>query len=421
MNQVDPHFSELRGARNLDSGTGARESCSHVAKIFHRRSENGWFGKPRRLKNIMPAGGDERAANENGVGKKIKTREFANGIEDEDVAVFVERRAEIERAAANGLPAAFFDGADGGVETLGLAWSEDEKRVPPLALDDIVGGENNFLFTGNDAAGNEQRPALLFANLPGEPVAESGGRRRFVIVFHVAADFDANRRRAHFFQATRVFGGLCEKEIGVMQNALEEFADERFETAEATKRFVGDAAVDENHGNVGAIGFTHEIRPDFSFENYDEGGTKLIEIAADGAGPVKRKIENAVGGSDTFVGDALARSGRGREENLTIGETLLEAVDERLGGENFADRDRVNPDGGRDGICARKNLRQMSHALTETGEIFAAAESLQSEIRREEHHDDGHQHAVKKIHVGSKAPVEKLAGRKRSIIVARRV
>lgn len=49
----------------------------------------------------------------------------------------------------------------------------------------------------------------------------------------------------------------------------------------------------------------------------------------------------------------------------------------------------------------------MSHALAEAGEIFAAADSLQGEIRREQHHDDGHQHAVQKIHVGSKAPVEK--------------
>src|SRR5579864_2257164 len=235
LNQVHPHFSELRGARHLDSRANARESRSHVAKIFHRRSVNRRLGKPRRLKNIMPAGGNERTTDEYGVGERIKTGEFADGVEDEDVAIFVEGRVEIERAATNGLPAAFFDGAHGGVETLRLARSENEKRVTPLALNNIVGGENDFLFSRNDAAGNEQRPALLFANLAGEPVSESGGRRRFVIVFHVAANLDANRWRAHYFQPTRVFGRLREKEIGVAQNALEEFADERFETAETAK------------------------------------------------------------------------------------------------------------------------------------------------------------------------------------------
>src|SRR5579864_6610526 len=249
LNQADPHFSELRGARHLDSRAGARESRSHVAKISHRRSEDGRLGKPCWLENIMPAGRDERAADENGVSKGIKTGEFADGIEDENVAIFVERRAEIKRTATNGFPAAFFDGAHGGVETLRLARSEHEKRMTPLALDNIVGSENDFFFSADHAAGNEKRPAFLLANLLSEPIAESRRCRRFVIVFHVAADFDASRWRAHFFQATRVFGGLREEKIRVVQNALEESPDERLETAEPTKRFFGDAAVDENYGN----------------------------------------------------------------------------------------------------------------------------------------------------------------------------
>lgn len=355
----------------------------------------------------MPAGRNERAADENSVGKRIEAGEFTDGIENEDVAVFVERRAQIERAAANGFPAAFFDGAHGGVETLRLARRKNEERVTPLALDYVVSGENNFLFSSNNASGDEKRPALLFANLPGEPVAESGGRRRFVIVFHVAADFDASRRRTHLFQATRVFGGLREEKVGVVQNALEEFTDERFEATETTKGFFGDAAVDENNRNVSTTGFTHEVRPDFGFENHDKSGTELTKIAADGAGPVKRKVKNAVGGSDAFASDAMAGGGGGREENVTIGETLFEAVDEGLGGENFADGDGVNPDGGRGEIVARKRLRQISHALGKAGEILAATESLQGEIRREQHHANRHQHAVKKIHVGSEAPVEK--------------
>jgi len=355
----------------------------------------------------MPAGRHERTADENGVSKGIKTGEFADGIEDKDVAIFIERRIEIERTATNGFPAPFFDGAHGGVETLRLARSENEKRVTPLSLDNIVGGENDFLFSGNDAPGDEKGPALLLANLLGEPIAESRRCGRFVVVLHVAADFDASRGRAHFLQAPRVFGGLREEKVCVVQNALEEFADERLETAETTKRSLGDAAVDENHGNIRAVRFTHKVRPDFGFEDYDEGGTELIEIAADGTRPVKRKIKNAIGGSDAFVRDALARGGGGREEKLTSGETLLEAVDEGLGGENFADGDGVDPDGGRSRICARKRWRQMCHALAEAGEIFAAAESLQGKIRRKQHHANRRQHAVKKIHVGSKAPVEK--------------
>ena len=407
LNQVDPHFSELRGARHLDAHTCARKSRSHVAEILHRRAEDGRLGKPRGFKNIMSARRNERAADENRVGERIKTSEFADGIEDENVTIFVERRFHIERAPTNGFPAAFFDGAHGGVETLGLARRENEKGVPPLALDNIVSGENDFLFTGNDAACDEQRPALLLANLPDEPIAESSRRSRFVIVFHIAADFDASQRRAHFFQATRVFGRLREEKVGVVQNALEEFPDQRFETAEAAKRFFRDATVDENYRNIGAIGFAHEVRPDFRFENYNESRTELIEVAADGAGPVKRKIKNTVGGSDVFARDALARGGGRREEHLASGETLLEAVDERLGGENFADGDGMNPDGGGAGISAGERWGQMSHALAEAGEIFSAADSLQSEIRREQHHANRHQHAVKKIHVGSEAPVEK--------------
>ena len=71
----------------------------------------------------------------------------------------------------------------GGVELRGFARGENQKGTAELALHEIVGGEDGFFFSGDDAAGYQDWPAFLLADLLLEPVAEAGDCGRGGVVF----------------------------------------------------------------------------------------------------------------------------------------------------------------------------------------------------------------------------------------------
>ncbi len=125
--------------------------------------------------------------------------------------------ATIQPAAADHIPAADSRDRGGRVEAVRLARREHQQRVAPLALHNVVGRENGFLFLGHHAAGHEHRPALLRADLIFQPCAKPAGRRRLAIVFQVAGHFDALFGRAHLAQTRSVLGRLREKQLSILQ------------------------------------------------------------------------------------------------------------------------------------------------------------------------------------------------------------
>ena len=85
------------------------------------------------------------------------------------------------------------------------------------------------------------------------------------------------------------------------------------------------------------MGFAEEIRPDFCFHDDYQRRLNRAEGTAHWDYPVEWKIEDAVGGLQAFAGQALAGFCSGGNENYCAGISALQAVDQWLGGENFAD------------------------------------------------------------------------------------
>ncbi len=72
LDELDPDFAEAWARGDLDSGVRVEKLVGHFAEIFHGRAEDWRAGEPGRLENVVAAGGNERAADESGVGERIE-------------------------------------------------------------------------------------------------------------------------------------------------------------------------------------------------------------------------------------------------------------------------------------------------------------------------------------------------------------
>ena len=194
--------------------------------------------------------------------------------------------------------------------------------------------------------------------------------------------------------------GLREKDSGVPQNALVKFADQKFPSLEAREGALGDARVHKNHGNIpAALGFAQKIGPDFGFHDDHQAGADGAQSAADGHDPVERKIENAVGATQALASQALARFGSGGNKHGAARKLRFQALDKGLGGEHFADRNGVNPDGpGEAAARPTTSAGEEAEALAESARRLAAAPAAPGIVGRDNEHAQGGEDAIEEIH-----------------------
>ena len=424
LDQLDPDFAEALACGDLNSCVRVEKLLGHLVKIFHGRAEDWRAREPGRLQNIVAARGNERAADEGSVGKRVQARQLADGIEQQHVSSFVECGREVQIAAADDFPTALCGDGSGGIELRGFPRRQNQKRAPPLALHQVVGREHVFFFSSDNAAGDQHGPAFLLANLLLEPGTEAGDRGRLGVVLQISGDRDAVLLRAHGEQPRGVLGRLREEKLGVLHGALEKRADQEFPTLETRERFFGDTGVREYHGNIGPARFAQKIRPDFRFHDDDERRTNRAQRATHRNDPIQRKVKDAVSILEALPRQALACFRSGGNKNGGAGKATLQAVDQRPGGENFAHRDGVNPDGASTGGsgCASGDFGwQASQSFAQRTRRFAGAPSPQCEIRREEKHARRREDAIEKIHsvgVAHSSRERGFAARRPGIIVA---
>ncbi len=127
--------------------------------------------------------------------------------------------SKLDTAAADNRPARLpRQISRGRIKAIRLARRENQQGVAPLPLHDVVGRQHSFLFLGNHAAGNQNRPALLPPNLLLEPTPNGLTSGGFAVVFQVADHFDAIFRRAHFASRAASSGVCARKSSRILQD-----------------------------------------------------------------------------------------------------------------------------------------------------------------------------------------------------------
>ncbi len=167
----------------------------------------------------------------------------------------------------------------------------------------------------------------------------------------------------------------------------------------ASKGTIGDAAADEENGNIAAGGFAQEVGPDFGFEDDDEGRLDGVEDAANAEDPVEGEIDDGIGEGHVFLGQSKSGEGGGGDDQWKLGIGVFEAFGEGDGGKGFTNGDGVNPDGaGAIGGEFLEGGNGKAETLGEIREIFAVTKALDEPIGRRQQGGEAHQKAVEKVH-----------------------
>ena len=340
LEEMDPLDAGVFGIVHLNGGASLEETSSDGGEVLHGVAENGDFAKSGRLQNIVATGRDKRATNKNAVGNLVEGGEFTNAVEEEDGDIVgdfrsgaVARNARAGNSkigATNEFAMRLVDKFGGGGESLGLTRGEDEEGLGKISLNDAKGDERQGLFGGNDAAGNNDGPTAAALGFFGQPGRERRGRRKLHIVFKIAADFDAIRRRAKRANAFGVFGGLHEESGGVRECRSEEGLEIEAEEAEimliAREGTVGNAAAEEKNGDIAALGFAEEVGPNLGFENDDDGRINGEENFANRENPIKRKINNGIGKGNALLRQSVRGEGGGGNDERAVRIELVKAL-----------------------------------------------------------------------------------------------
>jgi hypothetical protein len=120
--------------------------------------------------------------------------------------------------------------------------------------------------------------------------------------------------------------------------------EERLHESVAWERTVRDPAVHHHRLHAAAAAFAEKIRPDLRFHHDEEPGLHEVQRTPSDRGPVEGEIKDRVEVAHVPTSKLLARYRRGGEKNLQIGIPAFELGHERPCGEDFSDRDGVDPD-----------------------------------------------------------------------------
>src|SRR5690348_10979201 len=362
-NQFAPRLAKLFAARNLNSCSRARKSRRHFAKVLHERPKNRRLAEPRRFQNIVPADRHQRTAHERHIRQRVQSSQFADGIENHHLAIFVERRIHINFAAPPNRPSILLCNFRCARKPVRLPRRKHQQRPSPLPLHNIVRREHRLLFPRCDAARHEHRPPLLLRNLLRQPLAKRRLLRRLMVVLQISRDFDSLLRRAHRYEPARILRALRQKQIRLVQRVAEKSSNERLEPPESRKRPLRNSAVHEHHRHIAPVRLAQKVRPYFRFENHHQRRFDALKCPSHRRRPVKRKIKCRVC-RDSFARNLLARHRRRRKKNRRTRKAFLHRLDKRLSRQHFADRNRMHPNRRPRRHAAPQLRRQIAHPLS---------------------------------------------------------
>ena len=109
------------------------------------------------------------------------------------------------------------------------------------------------------------------------------------IIFQIAGDVNAFRRRADFAKALGVEWRLGEEDA----DGGEEFFPDAAQAEVARIGAVRDAGVDDGDGDAMVCGDAEVIRPEFCFDEDEQARAEGAEIAAEDPAEVQREVEDA--------------------------------------------------------------------------------------------------------------------------------
>ena len=163
-----------------DGRAGLQKFRRHFAEIFHRRAENRNFAERRRLKNVVSAGGNERAADEDARRRRDTVRPVRQDYRADSTWTArrkrqgCQNRSRTRSRRRSRLRPDCATICRGIVKLLRLARRQHEKRLRKFALDVRKCFQNRGLFVRRARFPRPPRAAICFSPVRTPATSDSG-------------------------------------------------------------------------------------------------------------------------------------------------------------------------------------------------------------------------------------------------------
>ena len=386
---------------------GLLERRGDVAEVLHIWSGEDGDAEARGFERILSAAGrGEAGADEGDARDGVDAGKLADGVEQEDGGgrdrcggVDPPRPAECWVGQKRG----------NGVEALGMARRQDGDELRQLRQCSSVGAEDDGFFTFAGAAADEHWSANWQVTSEERDDGQLRGGRWWQVIFEIAGDVDAVRRRTDLAQAFGIKRGLGEEDA----RAGEQFLPDATESEVARIGAVRDARIDDSDGDALFGGDGEIVGPELRFDEHEQARAERAEIAAQDPAEVEREIKDG-SSAEALACELLAGAGGGGDDDtelgVSAGERFAQAQDERGGSEDFSDGNGVEPDGAGD-VWRGERLFQAggneAEALAEAFAIFAGDEHDGEPVRQSNDQDESECGAIEDGHTlrGGTAPM----------------
>ena len=334
VQQPQQNRGQLFHRIDLQQSAGRQQIVGDPAEVLHRRpDDDGPLGQGR-FEDVVAAPAVERSAHENDIGEGVQAGELAQGIEQQNRRQIGGRRG-VELRAAHERQAV--EGARRFVEALRVARRHDEERAPPAGRRCAERPRQQFLLAFAGAARDHDGAGRGVLEKRRQIVGDTGlGGGE--VVLDVAADLRSLGRRAGRQKSLPVGFALRQDGAGAAQDRREE----RAQAGVARRRAVGHASVQQQRFRAEALGLQKIVGPDFRLDDDQQPRAQGAERAGYAPGKFQRRGEYGVGQAGELLPGELAPGGGGRADvKRRRGKAFAQPAQQRNGGQNFADRNRV--------------------------------------------------------------------------------
>src|SRR5579863_6442415 len=246
-----------------------------------------WNSVQCRLDDIVSTARDEAPANERHIGQRVKRREFANRVNQQNATG--NRIAAPQRTSPEADPK-LLDQFGHFAEPLRMTRRQDQGSARMTGQNIHKGLQQNRFFAIDCATTNNHRADISLLEHRSQAGDDRRRRGRRRIKFQVAGYVNSLSRNADFLEAASIFLSLSQKKIDLAQNSAQQIA----EATVPWPRAVRDSRVHHRNSRAAGMSKPQEVWPELGFCDDNQLGAQQAQVWPDGKGEVQREVKNVV-------------------------------------------------------------------------------------------------------------------------------
>ncbi|MNV29226.1 hypothetical protein D3C71_1204440 [compost metagenome] len=320
----------------------------------------------RRLQQVVAADGLQAATDEGNLGTAVERHQFAQRVDDEDIAA---GPWPLLRAPRRHAPALLAGQRLHLGKALGMPRRPQQQQVRMLLAQTAVQVDHRLLFAIMRAGRDPHRARGRYMGM--ELFDERLHVRRGDVELQVAQRLHLFRRRTQLHEACGVILRLC----GHAGDRAQRTPDQCCQHPVAAQRSGRQARIEDVDRNATVAAAEQHVRPQLGFQDQRQAGLEVAEEAVDAARHVVRQVHVVQRIAPQRAHPFRAGRGDGGDDPADVRPLLAQRIDQRRSGVDLAHRDRMQPDPR---LAARLRIGRI--AFIPAPEVFTDPEAAPDQV-----------------------------------------